>query len=113
MGYIVGTVLGLYNLLNGHAIFTSYGTDLQVILGPPRERSAPIKVLVGSGGNDPESVASQTNLSQAWSTMGSGGAAQRNKVITIPCCVWVIGGESDDAGMAERLTTADAVFDAI
>lgn len=106
MGYIDSALIGLHSLLDGHASLAVYGTDLQVFLGPPLDRTAPIEVLVGSYGLEAEDDG--TSFGQAWATLGGGG--QREKTIDIPGCVWVIGGETDTAAMVERLTLAGAVF---
>lgn len=103
MGMIDDVVLALYDLVDGHADLAAYGDDLQVFLGPPLDRSAPIEVLIGSWGEAAEDDG--TRLSQQWATMGGGG--QRDKIVVVPWCVWVIGGETE---MRDRLITAGAVF---
>lgn len=106
MGFISNVYNALFDLLDGHASFSSYTTPgrLQVYFGPPsNDRSWEIEVWVGATGLGPDEDAA--SFSQRWATLGGNG--QRDKTLTIPCAVWVL--DTADS-MQTTLATADAVF---
>lgn len=104
---VADTIDALFDLLDGHASFASYGERLKVYDGPPViDRTSEIEIWVGATGIESEDDGAR--YTDRWATMG--GAGQRETTIDIPCSVWAIGGEVD---MRTRRRTAGAVLDII